>query len=104
MAPEMTETTPGKRAAEISASMGGEPFDLRDVRRTAETMLASMGVSRDTRAQLLSHGISGVQAAHYDRHAYTDEKRAALTAWEARLDAIRHGTKAPENVRQLRSA
>jgi len=68
--------------------MGGEPFDLRDVRRTVETMLASMGLSRDTRAQLLSHGISGVQAAHYDRHGYTDEKRAALVAWEARLEEI----------------
>lgn len=100
----MTETTPGKRVAEISASMGGEPFDLRDIRRTCETMLAGMGISRDTRAQLLSHGISGVQAAHYDRHGYTDEKRAALAAWEARLDAIEKGEKTPANVVSLRSA
>jgi hypothetical protein len=33
-----------------------------------------MGVSRDIRAQLLSHGISGVQAQHYDRHDYLKEK------------------------------
>lgn len=100
----MTETTPGKRAAEISASMGGEPFDLRDVRRTVETMLAGLGISKDTRAQLLSHGISGVQAAHYDRHTYTDEKRAALVAWEARLSAIVRAEKQPANVRTLRAA
>ncbi|TAH40186.1 MAG: DUF4102 domain-containing protein [Betaproteobacteria bacterium] len=100
----MTETTPGKRAAEISASMGGEPFDLRDVRRTVETMLAGLGITKDTRAQLLSHGISGVQAAHYDRHAYTDEKRAALVAWEARLSAIVRAEKQPANVRTLRAA
>ena len=100
----MTETTPGKRAAEISASIGGEPFDLRDIRRTVETMLAGLGISKDTRAQLLSHGISGVQAAHYDRHAYTDEKRAALVAWEARLSAIVRAEKQPANVRQLRAA
>lgn len=100
----MTETTPGKRAAEISASMGGEPFNLRDVRRTVETMLAGLGISKDTRAQLLSHGISGVQAAHYDRHDYIDEKRAALVAWEARLDAIRKGERAPANVMQLHAA
>lgn len=100
----MTSTTPGKRAAEISASMGGEPFDLRDVRRTVETMLAGLGISRDTRAQLLSHGISGVQAAHYDRHAYSDEKRAALVAWEARLDAIHKAEQAPANVVRLRAA
>lgn len=100
----MTETTPGKRAAEISSSMGGEPFDLRDVRRTVETMLAGLGISKDTRAQLLSHGISGVQAAHYDRHTYTDEKRAALVAWEARLDAIQTAEQTPANVVRLRAA
>lgn len=85
---QLTENMPGMRCAEIRTSMGGEPFNLRDIRRTCETMLAGMGISRDTRAQLLSHGISGVQAAHYDRHSYSDEKRAALVAWEQRLDEI----------------
>ncbi|MBL8443027.1 MAG: integrase family protein [Zoogloeaceae bacterium] len=97
-------TTPGKRVVEICASMGAEHFDLKDIRRTVETELAAMGISRDTRAQLMSHGISGVQAAHYDRHTYTDEKRAALAAWEARLDAIENGTTAPANVVKLRTA
>lgn len=100
----MTETTPSKRAAEISASMGGESFDLRDIRRTVETMLAGLGISKDTRAQLLSHGISGVQAAHYDRHAYTDEKRAALVAWESRLYAIQNAERTPSNVVRIRAA
>ncbi len=95
----MAQETPGKRAAEIAASMGGESFDLRDIRRTCETMLAGMGISRDTRAQLLSHGLSGVQAMHYDKHSYTGEKRAALVAWEARLDEIRTGNKAANVVR-----
>lgn len=99
----MADTTPGKRASEICKAMGGEPFDLRDIRRTCETMLAGMGISRDTRAQLLSHGISGVQAMHYDRHGYLDEKRAALVAWEARLDEIASGRKRAANVRKLRA-
>jgi hypothetical protein len=55
---QLADTTPGKRAAEIGAAMTGEPFDLRDIRRTCETMLAGLGISRDTRAQLLSHGLS----------------------------------------------
>lgn len=84
--------------------MKGEPFDLRDIRRTCETMLAGMGISRDTRAHLLSHGLSGVQAAHYDRHSYFDEKRAALLAWEARLEEIATGEKQAGNVLQLRNA
>jgi len=95
----MALETPGKRAAEICAAMKGEPFNLRDIRRTCETMLAGMGISRDTRAQLLSHGISGVQAAHYDRHEYVAEKRAALVAWEAHLDEIATGRKAGNVVR-----
>lgn len=97
---QMAVTTPGKRVAEIAAAMGGA-FDLRDMRRTVETMLAGMGISKETRAQLLSHGISGVQAAHYDQHDYKAEKRAALAAWESRLEAIERGTVPPANVRTL---
>jgi integrase len=98
---QLVDTTPGKRATEISKAFKGEAFDLRDIRRTCETMLAGLGISKDTRAQLLSHGLSGVQAAHYDRHSYTDEKRAALVAWEQRLDDITTGKK-PGNVVQMK--
>lgn len=98
----VTETTIAHRVKQIASSMKGESFDLRDIRRTVETMLAGLGISKDIRAQLLSHGIAGVQAAHYDRHAYTDEKRAALVAWEKRLTAIEKGEKPASNVRQLR--
>lgn len=82
------DSMPGPRVSEIAAAMGGDPFDLRDVRRTVETMLAGLGVSRDIRAQLLSHGISGVQAQHYDRHDYIKEKHATLIKWERYLNRI----------------
>ncbi|MDY0048025.1 MAG: integrase family protein [Thauera propionica] len=97
----MADETPGKRAAEICEAMGCESFNLRDIRRTVETMLAALGISKDTRAQLLSHGISGVQAAHYDRHEYLEENRAALVAWENRLMAVIRGEKTPSNVVRL---
>lgn len=90
---QLVETTPGKRAAAICKTMKCDAFDLRDIRRTCETMLAGAGISRDTRAQLLSHGLSGVQAAHYDRHTYTNEKRAALITWEQRLEEIAESKK-----------
>jgi len=61
------------------------PFMLADIRRTAETMLAGMRVSSDVRAQIQSHGLGGVQARHYDRHDYRDEKRRALTAWARKV-------------------
>lgn len=85
---QLVETTPGKRVASICKKMGCEPFDLRDVRRTCETMLASIGVSRDIRAQLLSHGIAGIQSAHYDRYSYMTEKRNTLLAWERWLESL----------------
>lgn len=60
-------------------------FNLRDIRRTAETHLAAAGVSKDIRAQLQSHGLSGVQDKHYDKHEYMVEKANVLRAWEAYL-------------------
>lgn len=76
-----SERMAGNRVSRISETLKCEPFNLRDIRRTVETMLASLGVNKDIRAQLLSHGISGVQAAHYDRHDYIDEKRTALSCY-----------------------
>ena len=63
--------------------------EMRDLRRTCETMLAAMGVSSDVRAHLQSHGLGGVQTRHYDRHSYMDEKRKALELWEERLGVAR---------------
>ncbi|UCV23830.1 tyrosine-type recombinase/integrase [Ferribacterium limneticum] len=98
----MVETTPGKRVFSICQVMGCEAFDLRDIRRTCETMLAGMGVSKDVRAQLLSHGLSGVQSAHYDRYEYITEKRNALEAWERRLDDISKGKSSDSNVLSIK--
>ena len=57
-------------------------FRHGDIRRTVETMLAeTLQISTDTRAQLLSHGLSGVQATVYDRGQHLDSKRAALRSW-----------------------
>jgi integrase len=71
-----------------------ELFQLRDIRRTCETMLASLKVSSDVRAQLQSHGLGGVQQRHYDRHEYALEKRAALEKWARHLAALKAGKQA----------
>jgi len=64
-------------------------FQLRDLRRTCETMLAEIGISREIRAHLLSHGRdSGVQAKHYDRYSYMPEKRVALEKWAERIKQV----------------
>ncbi len=72
-------------------------FQMRDIRRTCETLLAGMGVNKDLRAQLQSHGLGGVQQRHYDKHDYMEEKRRALKAWEERLFQV----EAPANVLQI---
>ena len=80
-----------RRVNELSAAMGGARFCFRDLRRSVETELASMGIPTDIRAQLLSHGLSGVQAKHYDRHGYMEEKTTALIRWERRLSGHEEG-------------
>jgi integrase len=97
----MRQETVSSAAAAISAGLVAakkvrSPFQMRDIRRTCETMLAAMGVDREIRAQLLSHGISGVQAKHYDRHGYLREKQQTLARWEVRLGRITRGEKEPK--------
>ena len=66
----------------VHLGQASKPFRGGDIRRTCETMLAeTLGISRDTRAQLLSHGLTGVQDRHYDKGQHLDAKRAALRAW-----------------------
>lgn len=62
----------------IEAGETATVFTPGDLRRTVETRLAALGVSRETRAQLQSHGLSGVQQRHYNVHDYASEKKEAL--------------------------
>ena len=62
----------------IRSGISTTPFNLADLRRTVETRLAGMEVSKEVRGYLQSHGLNGVQTRHYDRHDYEQEKRKAL--------------------------
>lgn len=89
----MDVTTPSKVVQRISnhltAEHGIPTFRAGDLRRTCETLLASIAVPKEIRAQLLSHGRStGVQAKHYDRYSYLPEKQAALEQWAVFLQNI----------------
>lgn len=65
-------------SAMVAAKEIDRLFTPGTLRKTVETRLQAIGVSRDVRAHLLSHGRGGVQAQHYEAHEYDDEKRAAL--------------------------
>jgi hypothetical protein len=70
----------------VEAGQAAEPFQLKDLRRTVETMMAALRISKDVRAR--------VQSSTYDKHDYADEKRRALRAWERRLGEVEDGTTA----------
>jgi hypothetical protein len=103
-------STGGKRALTIDTlssavkEISAGAFQMRDIRRTCETMMAAMGISKDLRAQIQSHGLGGVQDKHYDRHDYMDEKRSALEAWNTRLEEILVGRKKAANVIPIQGA
>lgn len=102
----IAESTISHAVGEISARLveAGEvsaPFKASDLRRTAETLLARLRVSKDTRIELLSHGRNSLVAGHYDRHTYLDEKREALDVWGRALHEWKGGN--ADNVVPLRA-
>ena len=65
-------------------------WSFHDLRRTATTGMARLGVPPHIADAVLNHKsgtIKGV-AAVYNRHAYFDERREALEKWEAHVLAI----------------
>lgn len=82
--PLVSTTLAGWARAAVGSALVG--FQLKRVRSGVETALAAQGVSREIRGHLQSHGLTGVQARHYDAHDYVPEKRRAL---ETLLRALR---------------
>ena len=91
------------RAAMLAAGEAAD-FQLADLRRTCETRLAELGVSKEIRAQVQSHGLGGVQSRHYDRYEYSKEKRQALDSWAAWLTAKPADNVVPIRKRRARKA
>jgi integrase len=73
--------------AEIDALSGVKDWTLHDLRRTAASGMARLGVQLPVIEKILNHtsgtfrGVVGI----YQRHTYADEKRAALDLWGAHV-------------------
>lgn len=67
-------------AMKAAKELEGGHFTPGTIRATIETRLAAKPyrVSSDVLAQLLSHGLGGVQARHYQHHGFYEEKLEAL--------------------------
>jgi integrase len=80
-----------KAKAALDAKSGVTNWHVHDLRRTAATNMARLGVDRVVIGKVLNHAENEVTAV-YDRHQYDREKRRALNLWGERLAAIVDGT------------
>jgi integrase len=78
----------GKRT--LDAAIGLHDWTLHDLRRTAATGMARLGVPPHVVERILNHtaGTFGGVAGVYNRFQYLPEMREALKLWEAQLASI----------------
>lgn len=81
-----------------------EHWTFHDLRRTAATGMARLGIPVRVTEAVLNHvsGTGGGIVAVYQRHDYADEKRRALDAWASLIKDLVNGR--PENVIQIAGA
>jgi integrase len=80
------------------------PWRLHDLRRTAATGMAEIGIAPHIVEAALNH-ISGAKAGvagTYNRAAYAEEKRAALERWATHVQGL--VSERPANVVKMRKA
>jgi integrase len=78
------------------------PFTIHDLRRTAATGMARLNIAPHIVDKILNHvggSIEGV-AAIYNRHAYLEERKAALDTWSRHVEGLIRPQ--PLNVVQMR--
>ena len=76
-----------QRKAELDELLPIAPWVLHDLRRTARSLLARIGVNRDIAERLLGHRQGGVEGI-YDRHDYAPEMAAAAAQLAGELERI----------------
>jgi integrase len=100
------------RAQQEAVGRGADPaavtiahWTLHDLRRTAASGMARLGVNLPVIERVLNHvsGSFGGVAGVYNRHSYADEMRRALDLWAAHVLAVVEG-RCGDNVVTLRAA
>ena len=84
----------GKRKRALDAKVALElpnvpRWTLHDLRRTSRSLMSRAGVPSEHAERVMGHAIGGVEGV-YDRHAYSDEKAAALAKLAQLIDVIVH--------------
>jgi hypothetical protein len=83
--------------------MKGEPFKAADIRRTAETQLAALKISKDVKTEPLSLGRNSLIAGRFHHHQYLDDKRQVLEEWEVALKKVWANAVKLKKFRRLRN-
>ena len=75
-------------------------WTFHDLRRTATTGMARLGIHPHVADAILNHKSGAIQgvAAVYNRHGYLDERRRALEAWEGHVMVVVEGRTTAGNV------
>lgn len=89
----------GRAKRVFDKASGITAWRLHDLRRTARSLLSrpALGVSSDVAELVLGHALRGVRGI-YDRHAYSDEKSAALLALSREIERIVDMSEPASNV------
>ena len=97
---ERAEADPEARAPEP-----GTRWTFHDFRRTGVSTLASMGIAPHVADRLLNHVTGAIQgvAAVYQRAQFLEERKAAVLAWAAFVEAAAAGRQLSPNVVRLRT-
>ena len=94
----------GRTLKTDSLVLAGGKWTAHDLRRTAGTLMASMGVSGDVIDECLNHVIESRVRRTYIRDRRPVEQARAFDALSTRLTEIISGTKAASNVVELHAA
>jgi len=94
----------GRSKRTESLILPGGKWTAHDLRRTAGTLMASLGVSGDVIDECLNHVIESRVRRTYIRDRRPTEQARALDALGEKLEQIASGTQAPSNVVQLHAA
>lgn len=63
-------------------------YEWKDLRRTVATRLGELGFDDTVIGRVLNHAKVTITSRHYNQHAYLEEIRAALVAWDVELQRI----------------